>query len=120
MSKYVIKSNNDSTERMIDSEDLSPKYHKLGIDIWIHFMNPGFECDITPRVKFWKPKDNKCQDMFSVEIETGTIFGDYSRYITDEQMDIILEFINLNKDYLLTFWNDNNICVDFLTELKYP
>lgn len=115
MLKYVIKQKKDNSKFISDSEYISPKQHRLSKCVWMLIMQPGNTKQI-PKIKFWYPNNNipsTPTNMFYVEIESKNIYGDYTKFITDTDMDNIMRFISNNENLLLKFWKDKKMALDF-------
>ena len=83
--------------RVIDMANLPPKRTGLPYQIWYSAQEPRHK----PRIKVDLPDGRN----LSIEIESHKVTGPVNK-ISSSDLNKILEWIDLNKEILLKYWNE--------------
>lgn len=83
--------------QIFDMSNLRPIRTGLPFQVWYGPKVPAHK----PRVIVIFPEGKE----LSVEIETHTVTGD-SRILSKKDLKLLFEWIDLNKDILLDYWNN--------------
>ena len=98
--------------RSIHSVDVTPREHKFGVDVYLHFIQS--EEFRNPYVLIFNKglTFNIAYDLIEEK------FYRNNSTLIKEELDIIQKNLNLNKEILIKFWNDKSADCEFVDFLE--